>query len=107
MVAVGRDVAEANARAAEANQKAEQERLARVQLEARLADRTLSVDQMERIRSRIAHLAGQNATVVFSDNFEASAFANEIDQHLHQRIGLLRNLPLFLQAAAFQWVKGS
>lgn len=76
---LSRDTSEANARAAEANRIAEQERLARVQLEAKLAPRTLSAEQQTRIRSELTKLAGRYVTITFiNDNFEAAAFASQI-----------------------------
>lgn len=50
-------IAQADARAAEANEKAEKERLARVKIEARLAPRHLTSDQQERIASRLSRWA--------------------------------------------------
>lgn len=52
------DIAKANERAAEANRIAEQEKLARLQLEARLADRTLTTAQQSAIASRLAPFSG-------------------------------------------------
>jgi hypothetical protein len=76
---LGKDTGDANARAAEANRIAEQERLARVELEARLAPRTLSLEQQVRIRSELTKLAGQYVTITFiNDSFEAAAFASQI-----------------------------
>ena len=44
-----RAIAEANRRAAEATQKAEEERLARVKLESKLADRRLTYEQSAKV----------------------------------------------------------
>lgn len=74
--------ADANARAAEANEKAEQERLARVQLEAKLAPRSISREQEERVQAEISRLAGQYVTVTFDNNPEAAAFASQIESVL-------------------------
>lgn len=77
-----KDTADANARAAEANQKAEQERLARIQLEAKIADRVLTPDQQSHIASdlKAASLEGQHATIVwYSESFEAAKFASQIE----------------------------
>ncbi len=76
---LSRQTADSNAPAAEANRIAEQERLARVQLEAKLAPRSLSTEQQARIRSELTKLAGRSVTVTFiNDNFEAAAFASQI-----------------------------
>ena len=79
-------VADANARAAEANEKAEQERLARVQLESRLAPRNLSSEQQDRLAKRLAQwatLPGTNtrqSVAVFptTNSFESAALADQI-----------------------------
>jgi hypothetical protein len=52
------DISKANERAASANETAERERLARLQLEARLADRVLTPAQQAAITSRLAALSG-------------------------------------------------
>lgn len=67
---------------AQANERAEQERLARVQLEARLAPRSISREQQERIQAGISNLAGQYVTVTFDNNPEAAAFATQIESIL-------------------------
>jgi hypothetical protein len=82
---LNREAAEANERAAEANRLAEQERLARVELEARLAPRTLSVRQQARIHSELTKLAGRYVTITFiNDSFEAAAFASQIRDVFNQ-----------------------
>ena len=66
------ETAAANARAAEADR-------ARIELEAKLAPRTLSVEQHARLRSDLSKLAGQYVTITFiNDSFEAAAFASQI-----------------------------
>src|SRR2546428_2288570 len=52
-----KDIAEAHARAAEANQKAEEEKLARVKIEEKLAPRHLSAEQQRRIVSALKPFA--------------------------------------------------
>lgn len=79
-------VAESNARAAEANEKAEQERLARVQIEARLTPRSLTPEQQERIAERLstwAILPGtdkRQSVAVFPTSrlFESASLAEQI-----------------------------
>lgn len=70
------DIARANERAASANETAERERLARLQLEARLADRVLTPDQQSRIT---AAFKGQMVEVViFGETPEISIFSGSI-----------------------------
>jgi len=72
-------VAEAQREAASANETAERERLARLQLEARLADRVISPDQRLRITAVFAPMKGQTVDVVFSgDTPEVSRTADAI-----------------------------
>ena len=52
------DIARANERAAAANETAERERLARLQLEARLADRTLPPAQQAAVTARLRPFSG-------------------------------------------------
>jgi len=59
-------IATANARAAEANRLAEQERLARVQLEARLAARVVSADNQNRISQELEQFSGTVAYMYLS-----------------------------------------
>jgi hypothetical protein len=54
----------ANARAAEANRAAEQERLARVKLEAKLAPRSLTTDQMVELRNKWLQYAGATVDIL-------------------------------------------
>jgi hypothetical protein len=61
-------VAEANARAAEANQKAETEHLARVRIEQQIAARVLTSIQSDRIAEDIKQFAGQSLTVLRTAN---------------------------------------
>jgi hypothetical protein len=70
-VGLSADVANANARAAEANRIAESEQLARLQLEARLAPRVLTADQQERLISLLKPFFGtQIDAVTFGDTPE-------------------------------------
>jgi len=57
IASLGSAVAEADARAAEANRKAEEERLARVKIEEKLAPRRLSPEQSERISTQMLEWA--------------------------------------------------
>ena len=59
-------VADAHRAAAEANRIAESERLARLQLEARLADRVITPNQQMRLAQAFAPLRGQTVDVVKS-----------------------------------------
>jgi hypothetical protein len=58
-----RAVAEANARAAEANEKAGQERLARIKIEEKLADRGLTTEQGGNLVRKLTPFAGQAVVV--------------------------------------------
>ncbi len=58
------EIAKAQAQAAQANEKAESERLARVQLEARLADRKLTKEQQERLVSLLEPFRDTEVDVV-------------------------------------------
>jgi len=72
-------IAEAEARAAEANQIAEQERLARLKIEQRLADRSLSDEQVTAIAAAVRPFAGQEVEIVpYSQNKESVSIANRI-----------------------------
>jgi len=73
------DIAKANERAASANEIAERERLARLQLEARLADRIITPDQKRRITEAFAPMKGQTMDVVIpGDTPETSRVAEAI-----------------------------
>jgi hypothetical protein len=58
------DIAKANEGAARANETAERERLARLQLEARLADRTLTPAQQLALRGQLTAISGITVDVV-------------------------------------------
>lgn len=65
------DIAQANERAAAANETAEKERRARLQLEARLADRVITEAQRTRLTAAFAPLKGQTVDVgMFGDNLD-------------------------------------
>ena len=61
---LGLEAARANESAAQARLEAERERLARVQLEEKLAPRTLTTEQRESLRARWATFAGASADIV-------------------------------------------
>lgn len=74
-------IADAQARAAEANQKAEEERLARVRIEQRLADRNLSDEQFATVVEKLKAFVGQQYRVVtFWDLREPMAISNRISR---------------------------
>lgn len=72
-------VSDADARAAEANEKAEKERLARIRLEEDLAWRRLPKEQQQIIASRLANFSGQIVSLWFgAGDKEAETFAWEL-----------------------------
>lgn len=77
---LGTAVAEANARAAEANRVAEQERLARVRIEAGLASRRLSAVRAARFTSTLAaaRAALHTLNTTLLGDQEAQAFGSDI-----------------------------
>jgi hypothetical protein len=67
------------AAAAEANQKAEEERLARVKIEEKLAPRHLAPEQMARVTAHLKRFAGQRINVfAFTTDQETVGIANQI-----------------------------
>lgn len=77
------EAAEANARAAEATRLTEQERLARVKIEGRLADRALSDVQFTTISNELRPFAGQEYEITtFWDLREPMAISNRISHAL-------------------------
>lgn len=85
-------IAQANERAAAANEIAERERLARLQLEAKLADRVITPDQRRRITEAFASMKGQTVDVVMvGDSLEITKTANAILEAIHNA-GVLRNV---------------
>lgn len=84
-------IAQADERAASANETAEQEKLARLQLEARLADRVITPDQQRRIAEAFAPMRGQTVdVVVVGDSLEITKTANAILGGIHNA-GVLLN----------------
>lgn len=78
-------IAEANRAASEANAIAERERLARLQLEARLADRTLTAEQQARLTAALMPFRGTEVDIViFGDTPEISIIAGMILDCLHK-----------------------
>lgn len=72
-------IAEAEAQAAEANKKAEEERLARVKIEERLAPRRLTLDRLRRFLDILRKGPKGPVDIQFAANdAEASAFASQI-----------------------------
>jgi len=72
-------VAEATARAAEANRIAEEEKLARVKLETRLAPRSLSTESRQIISAELKQFAPQVFDILwYLDDKESQNLANEV-----------------------------
>jgi hypothetical protein len=85
---LGNTTAEANARAAEANQKFESERIARLKLEQRLAPRVISMEQANIIGALLKRFSGQKYVfVTYQDDKEAMEFAGQINTVLSQMAG--------------------
>jgi hypothetical protein len=66
-------IADANARAAEANRLAGQEKLARLKIEERLADRHLTLDQRKQMLAVLRGLPGTRVMVTYLFNADADA----------------------------------
>lgn len=80
-----RQAAEANLRAAGANKIAEQERLARVKLEARLAPRTLEGESQEDVVNAIKPFAPQAFDILwYTDNSDSQDLANDLYDALQE-----------------------
>lgn len=80
-----RDIAEAQRDAAQANDNAERERLARLQLEARLADRVLTAQQQATIATRLRAMGSRRIDILVVGNTpEISGLTNAIGAALHQ-----------------------
>ena len=76
---------------ARANQTAEQERLARLQLEARLADRVLTPDQQRKLTTAFTPFKGKTIDVsVFGDTLEILNFSGAL-LNCFRQAGLLVN----------------
>jgi hypothetical protein len=85
------DIAKANEGAARANETAEREHLARLQLEARLADRVFTPEQQRRCTSALIPAKGITVDVsVLGDTIEIANFSGSIIGCLRQA-GLLIN----------------
>ena len=86
------DIAKANERAATANETAERERLARLQLEARLADRVITDSQKSRLIAALGAIKGQTVDVtVFGDTPEVATVSGTIFGCL-EKAGVLVNV---------------
>jgi hypothetical protein len=80
IASLSHDTAQANAHAADANKVAEQERLARLQLEQRLAPRTLTVTQGVELVAALRKFTNQKYVfVTYQDDREAIGFAEQIN----------------------------
>lgn len=73
-----RDIETARLAAAEANQKAEEERLARVKIEEKLADRRFTKEQQETIARKLLRFAGQKLLIVCAVGPEPGQIAQAI-----------------------------
>ncbi len=70
------EISQANERAAEAIQKAEEEKLARIRIEARIAPRSMTQQQQNELTAKLAVLATQRGTIVASPSTpESEMFA--------------------------------
>jgi hypothetical protein len=73
------DVAKANERASEANRIAEQEKLARLKIEERLAPRSLNKTQSDKITAVLLSFAGQKIEIIeYGLSREASSLSKQI-----------------------------
>jgi hypothetical protein len=73
------DIAKANERAAAANETAEKERMARLELEARIADRVITDAQANRLIRTFSALKGQTVDVgVFGDSRDVATVSDAI-----------------------------
>ena len=75
-------IAEANARAAEANEKTEAEKLARLKIEERLADRNLSKQQEMEIAEKLRKYAGQVVSIIGAPTPEPTGVSYAINRAL-------------------------
>jgi hypothetical protein len=77
-------IAVAGQLAAEANEKAESERLARVQLEEAISWRRLTAESRAKLSSRLTRFSGQYAWLIYNLNdVEAFGFASDLAGALH------------------------
>lgn len=73
------DIAKANRAAAEANRTAEQERLERVKLEVRIADRHLTSAQQSRVAKSLCRFGGRNVAIgLYSPDGEMRKLSEDI-----------------------------
>jgi hypothetical protein len=78
-------ISQANARAAEAIQKAEEERLARIKIEARLAPRNIPQDQQDELASKLIGFKPQRVTLYASPSLpESEWFVRQLGAMLKQ-----------------------
>jgi hypothetical protein len=77
------EIANANARASEANQKAEEERLARLKIEERLAPRSLTAEQIHLLQTKLRQYTGQPVQISYLiGDVESQVYAAEFGQAL-------------------------
>jgi hypothetical protein len=77
------DVAKANERAAEANRLAEQEKLARLKIEERLAPRSLNKEQSDKLTAAVRKFTGQKIEIAeYGLSREASSLSKQIQAAL-------------------------
>jgi len=84
------NMADAQAKAAEANRIAEEERLARIKIEQRLAPRTLTIEQQQRIVDKIKPFGRQDYSPGVTNQTEAIEFLRMMERIL-QVVGWHRN----------------
>ena len=83
IAAITGETAKANERAAEANRIAEQERLARIKIEERLAPRHLSNEQIAQLSRDLPALRGKSVNVVFiTGDPETGRYASTLESAL-------------------------
>src|ERR1700674_4322670 len=79
MLKLSKDVAEANERAAVANKIAEEERLARIKIEEKIAPRRLSQEQQNTITAKLMPFAGIRMNFwAYSGDTEIAEFAQDM-----------------------------
>jgi hypothetical protein len=93
-------IASANERAAEASRIAEEERLARVQIELRLAPRALSPAQIDSIREQMRPFAGQHIDLItYPHEAEPTRLGNQISAALVPNLVVAAFQPLDPESA--------
>jgi hypothetical protein len=77
---LGRDAAEANARAAEANRVAEEEKVARLKLQAQIAPRRLTAEQIAKLASLLKPFGGSSLSldVTAASGLEGTNLADDM-----------------------------